>query len=74
MLLAILELHINIHERKRGEKSKETTEQGLAATALGYRGEPGPDAVLHEPDVGPLRRDLSLGNGARCWDGLTRGL
>lgn len=74
MLLAILELHINIHECKRGEKSKETTEQGLAATALGYRGEPGPDAARHEPDVGPLRRDSSLGNGAQCWDGLTRGL
>lgn len=38
MLLAILELHINIHECKRGEKSKETTKQGLAVTALGYRG------------------------------------
>jgi len=36
VLLAILELHINIHEFKRGEKSKQTTKPRLAGLTLGH--------------------------------------
>lgn len=41
MLLAILELHINIHEFKRGEKSKQTTKPRLVGLCPGTWGQLG---------------------------------